>query len=600
MSDAKKGRPTTTGLFYGAWACIGLPTAALFCLAAPVMAWDLTKEEADALSKYEASISSADPVAAKKFLEDGALADKLKLNEPDRAAALIAGAQAVADLEELLDRPWRASDDMKLSRALSLRIDFNKPLAEAGIGPAPEPLLAWMAKYKKYSAARTDTVKQAIRKFETVFGTSTVAGKAQWDALSIRERNAMLSDKAAWTLEGLINNATMTDKAFQDQVKGVDLFRHLDGAGQARLDRYLAQMATVEMAKVKLDTARSSQLKGRPIEQQMYLLGSMFDNSRSRGAVSLERKIDSGRQSRPGETLSFQNNRLLAGMLRTSLANEVKGTVAGDKVLKFYNSGAALSVAIESCQGCYAKYEPSTGRIILDSEMIQQYLRVNNINTETLLKDKARLAELAKYVSPMFVHEAAHQMQHDWAARARIYKPYTQEDEIESSSMEALYTTEKMKRDKKFSGLFQRMEKNTNYAQKRMETMNRFNEGGAKFDKTVRQVHYYGTPSFDAASSQILSAVSAELGRRQTLSAADRTRLDAGAQGLAEAMGMTVQELTGSVGGIKTDALRKIQDDLLHKAVYTGHYESASDWTGSMLGAVRTSSDLKTGAVPAL
>lgn len=588
------------GPFYGTYAGIGLLIAALFCLAAPALAEDLTKEEAAALSKYETSISSADPVSAKKLLEDGALTDKLKLNEPERAAALIARAQAVTDLEEVLDRTWRADDDMELSRALSLRIDFRKPLTQVGIGPTPEPLLDWMTKYKKYSDAKTDTVKNAIRKFETVFGTSTVAGKVQWDALSIRERNSMLSEKASLTLTDLIDKSTRTDKAFQDQVRNTKILKYLDGAGQARLERYLNQMAVVESAKVKLDTTKANQIKGKPIEQQMYLLGSMFDNSKNSGAASIERKIDSGRQSKPGETLSFQNNQLLSGMLRTSLQNEVKGTVAGDKVMKFYNSGAKLDVSIESCQGCYAKYDPSSGKIILDSEMVQQYMRVNNINAETLLKDKAQLTALTKYVSPMFVHEATHQMQHDWAAKARIYKPYTQEDEIESSSMEALYTTEKMKKDKKFNALFQRMETNTNYAQKRMETMNRFNEGGAKFDKTVRQVYYYSTPSFDAASSQILSAISAELQRRAALSAADRTKLDTGAQGLNDAMGMTVQELTGSVGDIKTDALRKIQDDLLHKAVYTGHYESASDWTGSMLGTVRTSSAAKIGSVPAL
>lgn len=101
------------------------------------------------------------------------------------------------------------------------------------------------------------------------------------------------------------------------------------------------------------------------------------------------------------------------------------------------------------------------------------------------------------------------------------------------------------------------------------------------------------------SSSQILSVISAELERRKALSAADRAALDAGGTGLKDATGMTVTELTGSVADIKTDALRKIQDDLLHKAVYTGHYENAADWTGSMLGTVRTSSAAKS-PVPAL
>lgn len=600
MSGAQKGRLIARGSFYGTYAHIGLLAAALFCLAAPAFAEDLTKEEAAALSKYEAAISSADPAAAKKFLEDGALVDKIKLANPGPAAALVAKAQALTDLSEMLDQAWRADQDMELSRALSLRIDFNKPLLKVGLGPAPEPLLAWMQKYKKYSPAKTETIQKGMREFTTVFGTSAVNGKAAWGNHTIRERNALLSEKASLTLDEYINKSTKTDKAFQDQVKNDEMFKYLDGTGKARLERYLNQMATVELAKGKLSGPQTNKLAGQPIEQQLYLLGGMFDNSKLRGGVSIERKIDTNRASKPGETLSFQNNELLSGMLRTSLQSEVKGTMAGDKVLKFYGSGAKLDMAIESCQGCYAKYEPSTGKIILDSEMIQQYMRVNNITAETLLKDKAQLAALTKYVSPMFVHESAHQMQHDWAAKARIYKPYTQEDEIESSSLEALYMTEKMKRDKKFSDVFQNMEKNTTYAQKRIQMMDKFNRGSTAFENSIRQVVYYSTPSFDAASSQILSSISAELQRRDAMSAADRTAADATAQGLTDAMGMTVPELTGGVRDIKTDALKKIQDDLLHKAVYTGHYESAADWSGSMLGAVRTSSAAKKGAVPAL
>jgi len=579
----------------------GLLAAALICFASfGAFAQDLTAEETAALKNYEAAINSADPVAAKKFLKEASLTDKLTLTEPDHASDLIAKARAITDLEQLLDKTWRAGQDMELSRSLALRIDFNTPLEKVGIGAAPETLLPWMEKYEKYSDAKTLTVKKAIRQFETVFGTSTVNGKARWEASSIRERNAMLSENAAGSLEHLINSETRTDKAFQNQVRNADIFNYLDSAGRARYERYLNQLATAEAAKTGFSMPQIDKIKDQPIEQQMYLLGSLFDNNKNKSSAAIERKVDSGRQSKPGETLSFQNNQLMAGMLQTSMVGTVKGTAAGDKVLKFYNSGAKLNVAIESCQGCYAKYEPSTGKLIMDSEMIQQYMRVNGITAETLVKDKAQVAALAEYVSPMFVHEATHQMQHDWADRARIYKPYVQEDEIESSSMEALYTTENMKKDKEFKGLFMQMEKNTAYAQKRVETMDRFNEGSSKFDKMVRQVSYYGTPSFDAASSRILSAISSELERRKTLSAADRVSLEKSGTGLNAAMGMTAQELSVSVADINTDALKKIQGDLLSKAAYTSHYESASDWTGSMLGAVRAANASKNGSISPL
>jgi len=570
----------------------GLLIAALLCFAAfSAGAQELNKAETDKLNAYETAISSADPLGAKAFLADTDFTDRLKLAAPEKAAALKAKAQALNDLETLLDKPWRDNEEMALSRALSLRIDFNKPLEKIGIGPAPGNLLPWMAKYKKYSAHKEELVNKAIRQFEVIFGTSpaAAANKPSWEVMTIRERNVFLAEKANRTLEGLIGSETSTDKAYRDKLKTAEIFKYLDPSGQGRYQRYLSQLAAADAAKAKLSPSQLDKIKDQPIEQQMYLLGGLFDKSKTRGAVNLERKVDASRQSKPGETLSFQNNQLLAGMLQTSMVGEVKGTLAGDKIIKFYNSGAKLNVAIESCQGCYAKYEPSSGKIILDSEMIQQYMRVNNLTAEALLKDKAQVAALAKYASPIFVEEATHQMQHAWADKANVYKPYVQEDEIEGNSMQALYTTEKMRKDPKFKDLFLKMEKSTVYAQKRMETMDRFNEGPVKFDKMIRQVYYYGTPSFDAASSQILSAISAELERRKTLDAAALTEIEKSGVELKDAMGMTVQELSGSAADIKTAALKKIQDDLLHASVYTGHYESASDWTGSMLGAVQTS-----------
>jgi hypothetical protein len=579
-----------TGLFAAAAVRFAMP---------PACALEPSFEETAKLKNYGEGISSANPAAAKEFLKDAVFKEHLKLADPERAAALTAGALALDDLVRLLDNPWRDHQEMELSRALALRIDFDKPLEKTGIGPEPETLLLWMERYGKYSNHKKELVKKAIRQFEVVFGTITAGGKAQWDLLTIRERNAFLEGKADESLDRLLDTSARTDKAFQDQVRGSESFKYLDPAGRARYERYLTQLAAAEAAKAGLTPSQLDDIKDQPIEQQLYLLGGLFDKSFVRGGVSLERKVDSVRQSRPGETLSFQNNRLLADMLRTALPGSVKGTVSGDKALEFYNSGAKLEIAIESCRGCYAKYEPSSAKIILDSEMIQQYLRVNNLTAEEVLRDKGQVAALASYAAPIFMHEAAHQMQHSWAEKANLYKPYTQEDEMDAVSMEALYTTEKMRKDERFKDLMLKMEKTTLYAQKRVETMDRFNEGPAKLEKLVRQIYYYGTPSFDAASAQILSAVSAELERRKTLDAAALAVIEKSGADLGDAMAMTAPELAGSVSGIRTPALKKVRDDLLDKTVYTNHYAGSSGWASSMLAAIRDR-DQEAGIVPPL
>jgi hypothetical protein len=69
---------------------------------------------------------------------------------------------------------------------------------------------------------------------------------------------------------------------------------------------------------------------------------------------------------------------------------------------------------------------------------------------------------------------------------------------------------------------------------------------------------------------------------------------------LEEAKAMTTQELAGSVGEIKTAALQKIQDDLLHSNLYDGHYQNAGDWTGSMRQVVKTTTARSKSKVPAM
>jgi hypothetical protein len=582
------------------WTARGLLTAALVCAfaAAGVRAQAPAGDDAARLKIYEKSLLAADPAAAKAFLADAAVIDRLKLTYPQKAAALTAQARALRDLEDLLAKPWRDDQELALSQALALRIDFNTPLEKVGIGAAPETLLTWMAKYGKYSEHKTGLVKRSIRQYEVVSGV-VEDEKQNWDKTTIRERNAVLAAKASRSLERLINNESSTDKAFQDRVRADENYKYLDPAGRARYERYLTQLSIAESAKAKLPAAQLDGIKDQPIEQQMYLLGRLFDNSKDRGAVSLERHLDGARQSTPGETLSFQNNRLLTDMLQTAVPREIKGTAAGDKVLSFYGSGGKLELAIESCKGCYAKYEPSTGRIILDSDMIQQYLRVNNITTESLLMNKAQIDALAAYVSPMVVHEAAHQMQHSWADKAGVYKPYVQEDEIESNSLEALYTTEKLKKDARFRRLFSGMRGTSTYADQRLKLAQRFNKSPDEFGEIVRRQYYSGLPSFDAASSQILSAVSTELERRKTLTAGEQAEIDRNGAPLADALEMTTSEITGSVTEIKTEALIKIQADLMNKAAYSDRYESAAAWSENMLGTARGAA-VQTRSVPAL
>ena len=592
-------------------------------LAGSAAAQGLTPQETSRLAAFEAGLSSANPVAARALGTDKELMDKLTLLEPERAAALRAKAAALADFERQLDKEWSSDQTRNLSASLALRLTREGPLARMGLAPQPEKVRAWAARYKTYSSEKTLLIGKAVKDWDVIFagfsfnpkmqnsgGTSYLTGwtvktstgayfleigrsdlifrntaaemKTFWLDLTLKERNDYLGSKAAGLLSGVfIDGSTRTDATFQRFVSGFPAFEYLDASGKGRLDRYVSQMQAAEEVKAKLSASQLAGLKTQTVEQQMLQLGSLFDKSEAKTGVVAERTLDANRPSRPDETLSAQNNDLITGMLRSSLVNEVKGSAPGDKVAAFYAANK-LELAIESCQGCHAKYEPSTGRIVIDSELVQQYLRANNISPDALVKDKDAMAGLTKYVSPIFVHEATHQMQHKWAADAGIYKPYTQEDEIEALSMEALHTTQKKASDPRFRSIFLTMGKSSSYAQQRVEVSKRFEGNQKEFGDFVRQQYYYGVPSFEAASSEVLTAVSAELERRRGLGAAEIGEIESYGKSLSEVRQMSAREIADSALDIKSAALRKIQADLLNGSVYTRHYAGAEDWALSM------------------
>lgn len=594
-------------------------------LAGGAAAQELAQRDAARVAFWEEGLRKADPAIGRAVKADRELLEKLARLDPDRAADIKAKAEALLDLEEQLEKDWGADKARNLSGALAVRLTRNGALSKMGLAPVPEKTLEWAAKYKTYNAEKTALIAKAVKNWDAVFGglsftpalkpngaggsyqtgwiVKTSSGalfmemsgsdliyspsvpdmKTAWERLILKDRNSFLNAKANALLNKyFIDNSTRTDAGAQARAVNFAGFEYLDAAGKGRLDRYVSQMKAAEEVKARLSASQMATLNTKTVEEQMLELGRMFDKKEATAGKVAERSLDANRPSRPDENLSAQNNALITGMLRSSLVGEVRGTAPGDKIAAFYAGGNKLNLAIETCQGCHAKYEPSSGRIVIDSELVQQYLRANNMTADQLVKSKEGMAGLTKYVSPIFVHEATHQMQHAWADKADIYKPYSQEDEIEALSMEGLYTSQKRKADGRYRSMFQTMAKSSPYASQRVEVSKKFEGNQKEFGDFARQQYYYGVPSFAASSSTVLAAVSAELERRRALPAADLAEVNEFGKSFDEIRKMAPQEIADSVTDIKTSALARLQGDLLNSGVYTDHYAGAEGWARSM------------------
>ena len=487
----------------------------------------LTPAQEARLAVYEVSISSGDPAAAADFLKDKLLISALAETDPQKEASLKGRAEALKDLKELLAMPWDDAKMNSLNQALTIRMDAEKPLSKVGVGPEPEKLLSWLVKYQpEYPEGKTEVLKKAIRQWEVVFGTMTDTRNIQWDQANRGYSvNATKAEWGTWTLKE--RNAVIAKI-----IKKNPLFLAYDDAALAAMKRDMSLEKAVEKTinSGALSPAQLAQLSGKDLPDQIYLLGSFFDGSNIAVNPDLKSKINAARDSLPKEVLPSQSRAILGTMLNTAVSKELAGTQAGAKVLAFYSKDAKLNIVVRPCDGAYSRYDAASGAILLDSETIQQYMRMKGYTADSLMKSGDQLQEVAKYISPLVVYQAGHQMRDAWAKKQGIYNPRVQEGEIEAMSLEGLYSSEKMKKDPAFSKILKDSRAFSDYASKRVEIATEFKASGSKkFASTVRQRYFSGLPSMDAAASQILEAVTTELDRRAAMTPAARISFDSSA-----------------------------------------------------------------------
>jgi len=567
--------------------------AALFLLCGDTA---FAQNAADRLRAYEAAISSGNPAAAAAFLKDRE-AFNLSAADDRKGPELLGKAEALKDLKDLLAMPWDKAKANKLNGALAIRIDVDKPLAKVGIGPEPEKLLSWLEKYQpSYPKAKKTVVKTAIRQWDIVFGTMTSLKNMSWDQAKMLKGRGVTVTRDSWgSMVISERNAVIAQLMKQD-----DSFIIYSDQALAAKKNSVALQASVDKVKSRLTPDQLAQLAGKPLADQAYLLGNFFDGGAAKGDTDLAR-IHAARDSLPKEVLPAQQRDLLGGMMAPAVAKELAGTKAGQRVTAFYAAEGPMKIEIRPVAGKYSEYDPATRTIVLDSETIQQYMRMKGYTADSVMRSPEQVAEIAKYMSPVVVYESVHQMQDSWARKQGVYKPHVQEDEIEAMSLEGLYTSEKLRKDKAFRGIITSGRSFSDYASKRLDIATEFSGSGTKrFATTVRQRYFSGLPSLDAAASQVLGAVSDELTRRSSLSAQERAQNDSVNLTLEEAMEMTPEELAGSAGEISTAALAKIERDLSALGVYKSRYSASEKDSRKALKTIKTSASARTAAPPAL
>lgn len=475
------------------------------------------------MAAYRKALATGNYAQAQAFLADG---EVLAMDMNQNGSILKAQASALTDLYSLMNKDWKIEQHNILCKAITERIGNGKPLSYAGVGPQPEKLLTWLKRNipdlyndNEDGKQRLYVVNQAIRNWETLFGQAAnrayewdgvplIATKEQWNEMQLLDRNATLK-KIARHLARLGDNRYLAYDADMIETMTVQVTQ-AESIKQALQSNILSEKQKTEI------------MEARTVSEKAYLLNKFFDGSNVRQDDPIRVAVNATRTSYPDEDFDAQSRQLLGSMLNTSIAEELKGTSAGDRI------GSNLQIKVEFCNTSYSKIdEENPDVIVLDEETIQQYMRIKGYTAESVIKDRNQLKEIARYMSPAVVYEAAHRDQQKWAkgkgmGKTDLYITKTQEDEIDAMSQQALYVAEKMKTDKSFYNEFSSIERYSKYAAKQVQGASSYSQGKKMFADTVRTANQ-NLPTISSYTADLINAVSDELSRRAALSMEERT-----------------------------------------------------------------------------
>lgn len=594
-------RPKTTPV---AFAAVFL-TAAFFRIAA-ASAEGLTPAEEKKLQYCEAGIAELNPEIAAECLNEKFLLDKLTALDSNKSAGLIQKGSTLKDLLDILDMH---TGDIEMRNALSIRLADGMPAAALGIGPRPEKFLEWADKYRP---RKSELVKKAIRSWGSIDNDEkqwlqrSGYTPEKWTQLALAERSRLryrYAKSLAWDLLNTPQNIDRKTTEELDAKAGV-LWKELDTQTNDRLTEHVSQLkARLEAGEKGLALLKSDKnelhrfqaeletMKEMPVSQQLLKLNELFENSPSLKASKPAASLNPGR-AYPQTGFSPGDRPIIAGLLQKALFEEIKGTMAGDRVIGFFNTkGNILSLKTAPIPGFFGMFYPQTGDLNFSEPMIQQWLEAHDYTPRDLQTKPEALKKLAAFLSPVFVHESTHQQQLAWLKSRQFPPEFGHDSEIEAISVASIYIIEKSSKDPSFARMLSSDKSFPFYTENLLQSAKDLQTDPREFKRKIQSTQYSTLPSFEATASRFLSAtamIADELQRRKNLPVAEQQKLEAA--GLTANSGMP---LNAVIRKIKTSLLEEWKKKGLEWYSETlKQKEVCSEWVNDSL------SELKNGKSP--
>jgi len=438
-----------------------------------------------------------------KFNEDsGALLDRASADFPQMAVEAAARNNALSDLRDIIAK----YDGRPMALALTRVLQERKVLPQMRLGPKPESLNDWVA---RHLSSRVTPFKSGIRSWDTLGNIRIQAMKTQteasWAELVPADRENSNTDRykvlyflAREKTEELLKTAQVAAKkkgsaaayaplvqvlkedlaVFNDKprIAKLDKFMEDLGAGEAAADKPAAPTAADKKTGEVLDAA--NRLKGAAGKEDAFLART-FDKAKE-GAGDADGGVGIGGGSKftpvpiteaQAAQLGPKMGEVKNGKMTGALAEEMRGTKAGDEIIAFFEDPKIAKTGANSLNLKFVKGSEADGTDTalgwyssddkvtrINTDVVDKFCASRKITPEQLLKDDAAMRDLATYVAPTFVHESAHHRQDAWntskgfnflrwtdpaTGKVDKFSPYQMEMEAEAFGMNGAFTAEK-------------------------------------------------------------------------------------------------------------------------------------------------------------
>lgn len=423
------------------------------------------------------------------------------------ASDIISYNNALLDLKNIVTRYQGRDLSASLARVLEQE---DCALCDLELGPKPEKMFDWT---NEKAGGRLFEVKKSVRTWEAL-GDIRVGllskpeygyNKDKWNEQGIEARYQSLSGWAKKEVEKLEKYAAMPDKAagsasYITKMAGLlreDLIMDGDEVYVGRLEKLSTEAAKKGDAPVTGTSAKDDEkikklssasekvagLNGMSAMAQQDYLNKSFDNLDAAKGGSPKPAAGTAGTAGSASSAKFKpvpmteaqaktlSSRMATvgkdGKLTGYLADEIKGTKAGDEVLSFYNDKKYAKTGYNDLNLKFEEGKGQTANALgwwsagdkttrVNTKLVDAYCEKNKITPAQLLASEEHMKGVATYVAPNFVHESTHQRQTAWAKSNDLdflkYKggvtaaPYQMEMETESFSMQAAFSAEKAKK----------------------------------------------------------------------------------------------------------------------------------------------------------